>query len=69
MAGESSGGFWSGRRLDRADCRDMINSQQRIRLVTEFQRTGSIGMSALKSGMDRKTARKYLKHLERMGEP
>jgi hypothetical protein len=47
----------------------MINSQQRIRLVTEFQRTGSIGMSALKSGMDRKTARKYLKHPERLGEP
>src|SRR5438552_16364715 len=69
MAGESSGGFWSGRRPDRADCRDMINSQQRIRLVTEFQRTGSIDMSALKSGMDRKTARKYLKHPERLGEP
>jgi hypothetical protein len=48
---------------------DMINSQQRIRLVTECQRTGSIGMSALKSGMDRKTARKYLKHPERVGEP
>ena len=47
----------------------MINSQQRIRLVTQFQRTGSIGMSALKSGMDRKTARKYLKHPERLGEP
>jgi hypothetical protein len=44
----------------------MINSLQRIRLVTEFQRTGSIGMSALKSGMDRKTARKYLKHPERL---
>ena len=26
-------------------------------------------MSALKSGMDRKTARKYLKHPERLGEP
>ena len=26
-------------------------------------------MSALKSGMDRKTARKYLKHPERVGEP
>ena len=47
----------------------MINAQQRIRLVTEFQRTGSIGMSALKSGMDRTTARKYLKHPERLGEP
>src|SRR5439155_9310333 len=35
----------------------MINPQQRTRLVTEFQRTGSIGMSALKSGMDRKTAK------------
>ena len=69
MAGENSGGFWSGRRPDRADCRHMINAQQRIRLVTEFQRTGSIGMSALKSGMDRKTARKYLKHPERLGEP
>ncbi len=69
MAGENSGGFWSGRRPDRADCRDMINAKQRIRLVTEFQRTGSIGMSALKSGMDRKTARKYLRHPERWGEP
>ncbi|HEX4019807.1 MAG TPA: IS21 family transposase [Acidobacteriaceae bacterium] len=47
----------------------MINSQQRIRLVTEFQRTGSIGMSALKSGMDRKTARKYLAHPELLSQP
>jgi len=47
----------------------MITSQQRARLVTEFQRTGSIGMSALKSGMDRKTARKYLQNPQRLSQP
>lgn len=47
----------------------MINPQQRARLVTEFQRTGSIAMSALKSGMDRKTARKYLDKPERLSLP
>lgn len=40
----------------------MINDQQRTRLVTEFQRTGSITMSSMKAGMDRKTARKYLRN-------
>jgi transposase len=38
----------------------MINQKQRARLVTEFQRTGSIHMSALQAGIDRKTAKKYL---------
>src|ERR1017187_5885879 len=47
----------------------MINWQQRTRLVAEFQRTGSIDMSALKSGMDRKTARKYLAHPELLSQP
>src|ERR1017187_9779677 len=47
----------------------MINWQQRTRLVAEFQRTGSIDMSALKSGMDRKTARKYLNHPELLSQP
>jgi transposase len=47
----------------------MITSQQRTRLVTEFQRTGSVSMSAIKSGMDRKTARKYLKDPERLSQP
>jgi hypothetical protein len=47
----------------------MINPQQRARLVTEFQRTGSIAMSALKSGMDCKTARKYLDNPERLSHP
>jgi transposase len=47
----------------------MITTQQRTRLVTEFQRTGSVSMSALKSGMDRKTARKYLNHPERLSQP
>jgi transposase len=47
----------------------MINTQQLTRLVIEFQQTGSIGMSAMKSGMDRKTARKYLKNPERLSQP
>jgi transposase len=47
----------------------MITTQQRARLVTEFQRTGSVSMSALKSGMDRKTARKYLQNPVRWGQP
>jgi transposase len=47
----------------------MITTQQRTRLVTGFQRTGSVSMSALKSGMDRKTARKYLKNPERLSQP
>ena len=47
----------------------MIITQQRTRLVTEFQRTRSVSMSALKSGMDRKTARKYLHHPERLSQP
>jgi len=47
----------------------MITTQQRTRLVTEFQRTGSVSMSAIKSGMDRKTARKYLKNPERLSQP
>jgi transposase len=47
----------------------MINPQQRTRLVTEFQRTGSVAMSALKSGMDRKTARKYLNDPQRLSQP
>jgi transposase len=47
----------------------MINQQQRARLVTEFQRTGSIHMSALKAGMDRKTAKKYLDRPQALGEP
>src|SRR5665213_613971 len=47
----------------------MINTQQLTRLVIEFQQRGSIGMSAMKSGMDRKTARKYLKNPERLSQP
>jgi hypothetical protein len=47
----------------------MITTQQRTRLVTEFQRTGSVSMSALKIGMDRKTARKYLNYPERLSQP
>ena len=44
----------------------MITTQERTRLVTEFARTGSVSMSAIKSGMDRKTARKYLQNPERL---
>jgi transposase len=47
----------------------MVNTQQRAHLVTEFQRTGSITMSALRSGMDPKTAVKYLTHPELLNEP
>lgn len=61
--------FWSGRRPDRADCRSMINPQQRARLVTEFERTRSVAMSAMKSGMDRKTARRYLRDPHRLSQP
>lgn len=39
----------------------MINQQQLTRLVTEFKREGNLGMSAMKAGMDLKTARKYVK--------
>jgi hypothetical protein len=38
----------------------MITQQQLTRLVTEFHRKGNLSMSALKAGMDRKTARKYV---------
>ena len=39
----------------------MINQQQLTRLVTEFKREGTLSMSAMKAGMDPKTARKYVK--------
>lgn len=39
----------------------MINQQQLTRLVTEFKRAGNLTMSAMKAGMDPKTARKYVK--------
>ena len=39
----------------------MINQQQLTRLVTEFQREGNLTMSAMKAGMDPKTARKYVR--------
>ena len=38
----------------------MINQQQLTRLIAEFQREGNLSMSAMKAGMDRKTARKYV---------
>jgi transposase len=39
----------------------MINNQQYQRLMSEYQRSGSIGVSAMKAGMHRETARKYLR--------
>ena len=39
----------------------MINQQQLTRLVREFKRAGNLTMSAMKAGMDPKTARKYVK--------
>ena len=39
----------------------MINQQQLTRLVREFKRAGNLTMSAMKAGMDPKTARKYVR--------
>lgn len=39
----------------------MINPQQYQRLMSEYQKTGSIGVSAMKAGMHRETARRYLR--------
>ena len=39
----------------------MINQRQLTRLVTEYRQKGNLSMSAMKAGMDRKTARKYVK--------
>ena len=48
----------------------MINQQQLTRLVTKYQREGNLSMSAMKAGMDRKTARKYVKRgVVRLEEP
>jgi hypothetical protein len=49
--------------------RGMLNPQQAARLLTEFQRNGSVCMSAMKTGMDRKTARKYLTDPARLSQP
>jgi hypothetical protein len=38
----------------------MITQQQHKRLMSEYEKTGSISVSAIKAGMDRATARKYL---------
>jgi transposase len=38
----------------------MIKQQQLTRLVSEYQREGNLSMSAMRAGMDRKTARKYV---------
>ena len=38
-----------------------VTDQQKRRLMMECQKTGKVGVSALRAGMDRKTARKYLK--------
>ena len=39
----------------------MITNQQYRRLMNEKQETGNVSISALKAGMSRPTARKYLK--------
>ena len=41
-------------------CRKMITDKQCGRLRREFARTHNMSQSALKAGIDRKTARKYL---------
>lgn len=38
----------------------MITQQQHQRLMSEYEETGNISVSAMKAGMDRATARKYL---------
>ena len=38
----------------------MITKQQHRRLMNEYQETGNVSMSAMKAGMSRPTARKYL---------
>ena len=54
----------------RTDCWGVINQRQLTRLLAEYQRKGNLSMSAMKAGMDRKTARKYVKLGElELGEP
>jgi len=38
----------------------MVTDTQVRKLMEEFAKTGQVGIAALKSGMDRKTARKYI---------
>ena len=38
----------------------MVSDLQVRRLMKEFEKTGKVGDSAMKAGMDRKTGRKYL---------
>ncbi len=47
----------------------MITRQQRTRVVIEFNKNSNISMSALKSGMHRKTAAKYLKYKDPHNPP
>src|ERR1051326_277738 len=42
----------------------MITKQQYRRLMSEYQETGNVSVSAMKAGMSRPTAQKYLKALQ-----
>ena len=46
----------------------MINEKQYRRLHREFARTNNMSLSALSAGVDRKTARKYLKEQRSLEE-
>ena len=39
----------------------MVTDRQVRKLMEEHSKTGQLGLAALKAGMDRKTARKYIK--------
>jgi hypothetical protein len=46
----------------------MITKQQYRRLMSEYQETGNVSDSAMKAGMSRPTARKYLEATKPPGE-
>jgi hypothetical protein len=47
----------------------MIGAPQHQKLMREYQRSGKIGRSAAKAGVDRKTAAKYIHGAPGPGEP
>src|SRR5580765_6085967 len=55
------GGWTAGLVPGVVSATSMIKNCQYQQLRKEFTRKGNVSLSALKSGMDRKTARKYLK--------
>lgn len=55
--------FWPGRE-PRSGLLPMITKQQYRKLMSEYQRTGNVTNSAMKAGMSRPTAQKYLQALQ-----